>query len=338
MSADETQIVRELSPGKLLLQGRLQAGLTQEFIARELYITLAKVKAIEVDDYGQLNTENFVRGYIRAYAILVKLNVAEVSAVYEQLIAERSRNVKNASLVGSPPTKAFYKGAWPFLAVVGAFFVGVWLISVWFFDNRSEINYVLPSSNLSSASANLDNLRLVPESSVGHYTEKSTDISAVETASDIEKNNLSTSSAGMSEQNSSSIGGRAINVDATSSSMQQEKMVPNKILNEPNDKVLVVENKKTNSDAREAALDEISFTFSAESWLEVSDSRGDVLATELQPVGSKISLVGRAPFNVKLGNAPAVTIQLNGQKIDVIPLMGSNVLTLKVGVNSLTTE
>jgi hypothetical protein len=34
---------------------------------------------------------------------------------------------------------------------------------------------------------------------------------------------------------------------------------------------------------------------------------------------------------VKLGNAPAVDIQLNGKKIDVIPLLGSNVLILKVG-------
>jgi cytoskeleton protein RodZ len=78
-------------------------------------------------------------------------------------------------------------------------------------------------------------------------------------------------------------------------------------------------------------LDEISFSFGAECWLEVSDSRGDVLATELQPAGSKIKLIGQAPFDVKLGNAPAVEIQLNGKKIDVIPLLGTNVLIMKVG-------
>ena len=77
-------------------------------------------------------------------------------------------------------------------------------------------------------------------------------------------------------------------------------------------------------------LDEINFIFHAECWLEVSDSRGDVLATELQASGSKLNLVGKAPFDVKLGNAPAVAIQLNGKKIDVIPVKGSNVLILKI--------
>jgi cytoskeleton protein RodZ len=82
---------------------------------------------------------------------------------------------------------------------------------------------------------------------------------------------------------------------------------------------------------KKAALDEITLSFSAECWLEVSDSRGDVLATELQPAGSDIKLMGQAPFDVKLGNAPAVTIQLNGKKVDVIPLLGTNVLMMKVG-------
>jgi len=83
--------------------------------------------------------------------------------------------------------------------------------------------------------------------------------------------------------------------------------------------------------AKKNSLDEITFSFRAECWLEVSDSRGDVLATELEPAGGKIKLLGRAPFSVKLGNAPAVDIELNGKKVDVVPLIGSNVLILKVG-------
>jgi cytoskeleton protein RodZ len=77
--------------------------------------------------------------------------------------------------------------------------------------------------------------------------------------------------------------------------------------------------------------DEITFSFSGESWLEVSDARGDVLATEMQLAGSHLTLVGQAPFDIKLGNAPVVEIQFNRKKIDVIPLLGSNVLTLQVG-------
>ena len=37
---------RELSPGKLLVWARERAGLTQEQVAKELYMTLTKVRAV----------------------------------------------------------------------------------------------------------------------------------------------------------------------------------------------------------------------------------------------------------------------------------------------------
>jgi cytoskeleton protein RodZ len=83
--------------------------------------------------------------------------------------------------------------------------------------------------------------------------------------------------------------------------------------------------------ARTATLDEIVFIFSEECWLEVSDSRGDVLIADLQPAGGRLVLQGKAPFDVKLGNVPATQIELNNEKIAVVPALGTNVLSLKVG-------
>src|SRR6187402_2189402 len=88
VDVDESQ----LSPGKLLLQGRLQAGLTQEQIAKELYMTVSKVKALEADDYGSLSSETFARGYIRAYANMLKLDVVTVLNAYEKQIQQHDEN------------------------------------------------------------------------------------------------------------------------------------------------------------------------------------------------------------------------------------------------------
>jgi hypothetical protein len=49
-----------VTPGTMLSQARERAGITQEQVARELHITLTKVKSIESDDYLHLNTDTFI--------------------------------------------------------------------------------------------------------------------------------------------------------------------------------------------------------------------------------------------------------------------------------------
>jgi cytoskeleton protein RodZ len=63
--------------------------------------------------------------------------------------------------------------------------------------------------------------------------------------------------------------------------------------------------------------------------------RGDVLVADLQPGGSRLQLQGAAPFDVKLGNSPAVKIELNGDQIAIVPALGTNVLSVKVGTLTL---
>jgi len=313
LDADNAQI-NELSPGEMLLQGRLQSGLTQEQVAKELYMTVYKVKALETDDYKRLNSDTFARGYIRAYANLVKVDVAAVVAAYDKLMDElRPQPPVEQKHVAA--TENSPRGAWQFLAVIGAFFVGLWLISVWFFDNHTESQYVVAPENVSSVvsapvktsavASSVIASEMSSENSSGSFSSAVNEVKTTTAKVAVFANASSTKSMSQSSvQSAASASTQAISSSAAQSSFASSK---------------------------KTSLDELSFSFRGECWLEVSDSRGDVLATELEPSGSKIKLVGVAPFDVKLGNAPAVDIQLNGKKIDVIPLVGSNVLIMKIG-------
>lgn len=295
---------KKKSPGDMLLQARLNAGLTQEQVAKDLYMTVYKVKALETDDYKRLNSDTFARGYIRAYANLVKIDVVAVLAAYDQLMEDLRPQPVEQKLAA--PKESSHRGAWHFLAVIGAFFIGLWLISVWFFDNHAGSEYVVASDSISSLPAS-EKAKIVLPVPVSSEKVSRTSSSTTNTADVVKpefKASLAASSvAAVLQANSVS------SIESATSSIEQGSV----------------------SSSKKTALDELSFSFRAESWLEVSDSRGDVLATELQPAGSKLKLVGMAPFDVKLGNAPAVDVQLNGNKIDVIPLMGSNVLIMKIG-------
>lgn len=82
----------------------------------------------------------------------------------------------------------------------------------------------------------------------------------------------------------------------------------------------------------ERSLDQLDFTFTDESWVEVTDSANDVLFADVKQAGDTLHLEGVAPFNVMLGNARATAVTLNGKAVDSNPLSGRN--TLKFTVSS----
>ena len=56
---------------------------------------------------------------------------------------------------------------------------------------------------------------------------------------------------------------------------------------------------------------------SSESWVEVYDSRGERLFYDVASAGSVQSIEGRPPLRVVLGNAAAVSVQVDGQARDI---------------------
>lgn len=275
----------ELAPGKLLVWGRERAGLTQEQVAKELYMTLTKVRALESDDYRHMGADTFTRGYLRAYASLVKLDVMQVLTAYD-------RHAQKHGLIEEVLPRRIEstnKPLWQFIVLVLLALCVLWLASIWFFDNRQQPKYDRPIAVIPPVETAL-NVQSINASSA---TQASASVSAT-----VSSGSMSESSSVASSLAASSIGS----------------------LSEP------VQSVNT------AVIDTISFSFSEECWLEVSDAHGDVLIADLRSAGSDFELQGKAPFDVKLGNSPAVSIKLNGNNIAVVPALGTNVLSIKVGV------
>lgn len=62
--------------------------------------------------------------------------------------------------------------------------------------------------------------------------------------------------------------------------------------------------------------DTLRLTFEGDSWLEITDKRGRELAYTLYLGTRPVTVRGWAPFEVYLGNSPAVEVQLNGEPVD----------------------
>jgi cytoskeleton protein RodZ len=284
-----------VSPGTRLLQARERAGITQEQVARELHITVTKVKSIESDDYLRLNTDTFIRGYLRAYANFLKIDSAPIIAAYQQHAAAQGLVTEPQYPISKEaPTRKL----WVFVSLLILLLAGLWLISVWFFDNQVERPVVIPSAVVPSA--------VVPQTSVSTQP-----VQPVITPAESVEEPISAA-----DSESGSVEG----TDAAETTTTEESAVEEI----PQEQASLVA-------PTERTLDRLELTFAEECWLEVSDAQGDVLATELQRPGSSVSLLGVAPFSVKLGNAPAVRVMLNGDEVAINPSAGTKVMTISVG-------
>ena len=69
----------------------------------------------------------------------------------------------------------------------------------------------------------------------------------------------------------------------------------------------------------------LSITASADTWVEISDATGDQLELDLIRAGSSRQYHGQAPFNVMIGRASAVVLDLDGSTVDLGPYTRGNV-------------
>lgn len=308
-SIDDSRF-RELSPGKLLVWGRERASLSQEQVAKELYMTLTKVHALEADDYRHMGADTFIRGYLRAYANLVKLDVVQVLAAYDRHAQKHGlveqvlpRHVESAN-----------KPLWQFIVLVLFALLILWLVSIWFFDNRQEQTYNRSMTVVPPVETALS-VQVMHESSASQASTSSAALASLDqlTATQVSVSAMSTAAfASVQRQNSNSLSASESAVTSSLASPLGASLLSSEQINS-------------------GFLDTIIFSFTEECWLEVSDARGDVLVADLQSEGKSLQLQGKAPFDVKLGNAPAVKITLNGDSIDIVPALGTNVLSIKVG-------
>jgi len=63
-------------------------------------------------------------------------------------------------------------------------------------------------------------------------------------------------------------------------------------------------------------LSTLALTFEQDSWIEVHDAQGKRLYMDMAKAGQSKTVEGEAPFKLLLGNAPAVTVEYNGDVYD----------------------
>ncbi len=289
------------TPGQCLTKARLAAGFSEEDVARELCITADKVRALENDEYGKITSDMFVRGYLRAYARSVQIDGDSLIECYDDYLQGSAGSIQAASLglSNSDPDKPRLSANVLALVVI-ALAVLVWLVVAQWSGKDSSVQ----KDNERAAGQTAIEVplkSLVTEDSLNRELAKAASADVVDLA--IAADNSESATA---------------ETDAEQTALLVEQ-VPERTqvtLEAVDAQVAAEPDTATEVDVQPlSGLDQLQLTFNGECWVEVSDSKGDVLITDLQQAGDQLQLQGEAPFRLMLGNANSATVILNGERI-----------------------
>jgi cytoskeleton protein RodZ len=72
-------------------------------------------------------------------------------------------------------------------------------------------------------------------------------------------------------------------------------------------------------------MHKLSISTSADTWVEIADATGNQLELDLIRAGSSREYDGQAPFDIKIGRASAVLLNMDGTAVDLGPYTRGNV-------------
>ncbi|MDP1651963.1 MAG: DUF4115 domain-containing protein [Rhodocyclaceae bacterium] len=256
------------SVGRLLCDAREAAGLTVAEVAQSLKFSPRQIQLLEADDYDALPGTTIVRGFVRSYARLLKLDADRLLQVLDVSIPSAPIDVRPPDNMGVAAQPGGLRELSPIVLVAIVLLMAAVLLALWHFFGPSAINLgTTPGTTMSRS-----------ESTLQH-------------PAPADQPPLATSAAAVPAAESPA--------SAQALSMANETAAPN-----------------------------LRFVFAERSWLEVTDAARQVLHSGESPAGSQLTLTGRPPFEMVIGNASKVTLTYGERVVDLTPYTRAEVARL----------
>ncbi|TAJ53524.1 MAG: DUF4115 domain-containing protein [Nevskiaceae bacterium] len=281
-------------PGRLLRRAREQARLSIEDLGAQIKLARGTLDALERDDFATLSEPVYVRGYYRKLSKVLPVTEAELLSAYEKLVAPK---------LPSPPSKLILAGEQDLggsrpvgLKMAGGIvLIGVLLGLLAFWGSRR-------SEETGPASV------VTP----GVVTPMESAPAPSETPVETPPPAASSAGSALSPE-------AAVSVDPsrpTAPPAATLTLAPS--LAQPPTPGLGSTVPSPNPAPKPAAGHaEVQLQFNATSWTRIEDATGKSLLSGVIQAGDRQTIAGEAPFAIFLGNAPGVSIQFNGQPVDM---------------------
>lgn len=287
-----------VGPGRLIRRAREQAGLSIEDLGAQIKLARGTLDALERDDFRTLTEPVYVRGYYRKLSKVLPVAEAELLSAYEALVTPKSVPLPPSKLILSGESDLSEGSSWSGRKIAAMLIVGVLVGALAFWGNslRSAPETAQPAPVV------------VPEPT------PSSGLSSAETAAEppaVETPPGVSPEPGLQPATPSPL-------STTLTLAPSLSQPPAPVAAAPLPTATPTAAVPAPAPAGRPGRAEVQLQFNATSWTRIEDASGKLLLSGVIQAGDRQALSGEAPFSIFLGNAPGVSIQFNGQPVDMV--------------------
>ncbi|MGB5519105.1 MAG: RodZ domain-containing protein [Gammaproteobacteria bacterium] len=338
MSESETSELEAHEPaafGQRLMLAREKAGMTIDEAARALNLKEDIVEAIEDSNFERLPPVAFVQGYVRNYAKLLDLSEEVLITEFDKEVPrDLEKELQPRSILpGEADSQTPVIKLISLLIILSAVVVLMYAVYSYYME-RSE--------RIEQASLSEQEDAMMQSTSEAPPEQQQTELKA-----DPVLTGETLTQSGEAESFEPEAATGAANIKETtpqpaadvvpSPQQEVEPEISGATLDEKSDETVSQPADEMATTVPTVAPitggDVLSVNAEQESWAEIIDANDIQLFYGMIKPGKALSLTGQAPFDVFLGNAPAVSLSLNDANIDMTKFIRSNnIAQFKVSV------
>ena len=310
--------------GGALRTEREKQALSIQDVASKLRLSPKQIEAIEADHFAKLPEPTIVRGFIRNYAKLLKINAEPLLDAYTVIVptnAQYELTVKPSSNMqvtsGDKPKTSSYIWA----GILALLALGAWLFYQNYIEKPSPTK---PSANV-EGSSNLISEPL-PQSALPAAERAPQETTALQPSTELVLPPAADATV-LPAPLAVPVPAGSANPAPIKSNAATVSALPLSAAPIAAEQLPVAEQPPVAPSAGTARLE---FSATQETWISVVDAKGKTIYDKIIFAGSRESIEAKQPLNIVVGNAGATSLNVNGKSIDLAPHSRNNVARIKL--------
>ncbi|OZA06397.1 MAG: hypothetical protein B7X95_02875 [Methylophilaceae bacterium 17-44-8] len=324
--------------GGALKAGREKQKLSVQDVASQLRLGVKQVEALEADRFDKLPQPYIVRGFIRNYTKLLKMDAAPVLEAYSILVPNSTpqsfavKSDAHASVIGENRAHFSFK---MFVGLLLSFALIVWFFYYYTQVIKPNVAIEFPSMNSPTTQGDLPATSTDTEFALP-AAERQPDVatpitlpapaSGEETISPpIPEASPAPGDAKPAEESTNTSPSSTNIVTPPNASTNKPSITPAPAeLPVPIDQSISQQNTSVRNSAQ------LSIDATEETWVNITDSTGKQVYSKVLTSGASEIISVSPPLTITVGNAHATTMSMDGQPIDLLAHTRDKVARLKV--------
>jgi len=309
---------RSMGPGDRLKAERIELGLSIEDVATRMHLSIGILEAIEENNFDDVTAPIFVKGYLRSYARIVSLNEDEIIQQYLDYYSDEDPPINSTSNLAPEISTDDARVKWiTYLVIIGL----LALLAVWWWNQ-----YQIKTDVVSLDAEPADSIQQ-PEAT-DNITDSKIDLAADAAMSATEEIDISPLPEGEVDVSDLTVVAKTQEVV----NLEQAEQDIIEVVEQPVEATDVEGLSEEISRKAPMGSEQFEIITHADTWADVKDANGHQLVYELLRAEQKISLTGKAPFEVFFGNGHGVELIYNNESIDISSsIRDNNTARLKIG-------